>query len=472
MSDILNETQNVDLSSDVQLVDTKFRRGTYDEYLKSVDADTTTDNDIYIIGGNSDVPEGVQNDGPLRLYVGNQTVVPVLSKNMVVGGKLYNAGTPIEDVISSSSGTTPPIPDDPDDPVNPDKPAQPSVLTEELTTTTSVGFIENGTTYQKGTSLEDILRNLLSKELFPTAATAPTVDIKYNGSNANTNVAQQMFVGTMVTIPVVTMNAKGGHFNPEWANPGGKDPYTEFTYGALSMAYINGFTGLSEYLDGNDRENSITTTPDGFSDDSITLSLTIPGQYEVERGMNSVSTSSRANHSKPYTSTQFNTEAYPVSSMGNIVNPDNQNFQSDMTWIDGTARRSDIMYTVNGMLKIYTNGLYQSSNPGVAPDTGYPNESAGAHINKVYNTNTASNELIIEHIACLGGRQLWIKVPSNMSLNSVKSYNSDNQAYSNNVKFYNIGNETIDGFTYTKFECNTNQSGSNTYQFTFKVAAA
>lgn len=50
MSEILNETQNVDLSSDVQLVDTKFRRGTYEEYVKSVDADTTTDNDIYIIG--------------------------------------------------------------------------------------------------------------------------------------------------------------------------------------------------------------------------------------------------------------------------------------------------------------------------------------------------------------------------------------------------------------------------------------
>lgn len=468
MSDILNETQNVDLSSDVQLVDTKFRRGTYDEYVKSVDADTTTDNDIYIIGGNSDVPEGVQNDGPLRLYVGNQTVVPVLSKNMTVGGILYNAGTPIEDVISSSTGTTPPTPDDPDDPVI----VQPSVLTEELTTTTSVGFIENGTTYQKGTSLEDILRNLLSKELFPTAATAPTVDIKYNGSNNNTSVTQQMFVGTMVTIPVVTMNAKGGHFNPEWANPGGKDPYTEFTYGALSMAYINGFTGLEEYLDGNDRMNSIVTTPDGFSDDSITLNLNVSGQYEVERGTNSVTTYVKATHSQPYTSIQFDTVAYPVSSMGNVINQSNPNFNPNMIWSYGNVERSNIKFTVNGMLKIYTNGLYQSSNPGVAPDTGYPNESTGAHIDKVIDTNTANNELFIQHIACLGGRQLWIKVPSNMSLNSVKSYNSDNQAYSNNVKFNNIENDTIDGFTYTKFECNTDQSGSNTYQFTFKVAAA
>lgn len=468
MSDILNETQNVDLSSDVQLVDTKFRRGTYAEYVKSVDADTTTDNDIYIIGGNSDVPEGVQNDGPLRLYVGNQTVVPVLSKNMTVGGILYNAGTPIEDVISSSTGTTPPTPDDPDDPVI----AQPSVLTEELTTTTSVGFIENGTTYQKGTSLEDILRNLLSKELFPTAATVPIVDIKFNGYGTNTNVTQQKFVGDMVSIPEVIMNANGGHFNPSWANPGGNYPYTKFTYGALSMVYINGFTGLEEYLTDNDRINSIITTPDGFSDDSITLSLSIHGQYEVVRGANGVSTSSRATHSKPYTSTQFDTEAYPVSSIGTIINPENQNFQSDMTWTDGVVLRSNIKFTVNGMLKIYTNGLYQSNNPGVTPDTGYPDETTGAYINKVYNTNTANNALVIEHIACLGGRQLWIKVPSNMSLSTggVKSYDSDKRVYSNNVSFNNIGNETIDGFTYNVYECNTNQSGSNTYQFTFKVA--
>lgn len=384
---------------------------------------------------------------------------------MSVGGKLYNAGTPIEDVVSLSV----PIPDESDD-------EQPSVLTEELTAATSVGLIEKGTTYPKGTSLEDILRDLLNKELFPEAATLPSKKV-YIGSNMNQSVSSNQFVGNAFSIPKMSLGTVGGNFNPSWANPDNTPPYTKFVYGILRVDYSSGFTGLGDILNDptDNYKNSVVTTPVGYSGDSIALELTIPGQYPIVRGPNEILVYSRINYEEPYKTSEFEEIAWPLSSVGNVVDNSNSNYSADMTWIGGNQVNTYTM-KVNGFLKLYTNGLYQSNNPGVAPETGYPDDE-DSFINKYINTNDANEGLVIEHIACLGGKNLWIETPVNMTLLSVKSYDSDKRAYSNDVTFdqrgpearyINVGEDEI-MYEYYNYICNTRENGSNTYQFTFKV---
>lgn len=87
-----------------------------------------------------------------------------------------------------------------------------AVLTDDLTTAISVGGIDSGVTYEAGTPLETLLRDLLEPTLFPTL-TNPSASITYNSS-------QYYEVKSTVSAMQGTVALNRGSINPKYGTSG------------------------------------------------------------------------------------------------------------------------------------------------------------------------------------------------------------------------------------------------------------
>lgn len=87
-----------------------------------------------------------------------------------------------------------------------------SVLSDDLTTAISVGGIDSGVTYEKGTSLETLFRDLLEPTLFPTL-TNPSASITYGAS-------QYYEVKATVNAMQATVALNRGGINPAYGTSG------------------------------------------------------------------------------------------------------------------------------------------------------------------------------------------------------------------------------------------------------------
>ena len=87
-----------------------------------------------------------------------------------------------------------------------------AVLSDDLTTAISVGGISSGVTYEAGTPLEDLWRDLLEPTLYP-SFTAPSASITYG---ANTYYA----VGATVSALSATVTLNRGAINPAYGTSG------------------------------------------------------------------------------------------------------------------------------------------------------------------------------------------------------------------------------------------------------------
>lgn len=83
-----------------------------------------------------------------------------------------------------------------------------AVLSDDLTTAISVGGIDSGVTYEAGTPLETLLRDLLEPTLFPTL-TNPSASITYNSS-------QYYEVKSSVSAMQATVALNRGSINPQY----------------------------------------------------------------------------------------------------------------------------------------------------------------------------------------------------------------------------------------------------------------
>ena len=84
-------------------------------------------------------------------------------------------------------------------------------LTDDLTTAVTVGGIESGTTYEEGTPLEDILRDMLDPVMYPTL-TNPSVSLAGSGSK---------LLETGATLAVtLTATFNRGSINPAYGTSG------------------------------------------------------------------------------------------------------------------------------------------------------------------------------------------------------------------------------------------------------------
>lgn len=123
-------------------------------------------------------------------------------------------------------------------------------LSEDITVaglndTYGCGLIKNGNTIKAGTSLMDIMKQMLSKEINPKAATKPSISISKAASASGLHE-----VGESVNVGTATIVKRAGHFNnDEWASP--KQPEAVFTWSneKMSSTLTNGAEGYAAQTD-------------------------------------------------------------------------------------------------------------------------------------------------------------------------------------------------------------------------------
>lgn len=103
-------------------------------------------------------------------------------------------------------------------------------LTDDLTASVTVGGITSGTTYEEGTSLEDILRDMLDPIAYPTL-TNPSVNLSGSGSKL-------LEIGSTLAV-TLTATFSRGSINPAYGTSG-------YRSGAVTGYSLNGGTVQSE----------------------------------------------------------------------------------------------------------------------------------------------------------------------------------------------------------------------------------
>lgn len=179
----------------------------------------------------------------------------------------------------------------------------------------ATGIFE-GNKIPKGTSVQEILTKLLCKEIFPDAATKPTISVSASGAPSGLKE-----INSTVTIPAFTTSTNAGHFNP---SPNGT--HTQPATGSV-------FSGIK-----------LTTTKSGFTNYTLAADATSVVQQTgitVSEGINSVTCGVTGNYSKP--------TGVPVTNLGN------QATGATYTFTAGTATNSTKV-SVTGVYPIYSNG--------------------------------------------------------------------------------------------------------------------
>lgn len=186
--------------------------------------------------------------------------------------------------------------------------------------------IANGDTIPAGTSLQEILVKLLSKELYPSAATKPSIDISGEKSFGLVEV------GSTVTIPAVSMTKSVGKFNAGYTSP--TQPTPEITWSNEKMtAAVSGFGGV--------------TIAEG------TTSLT-EVEATVALGANTVTYTADASYTAPSNS--------PKTNLGNNTTKTSETANDGTaTWTAGNANKNNVITTATGVYPVYTNGVAAST---------------------------------------------------------------------------------------------------------------
>lgn len=186
--------------------------------------------------------------------------------------------------------------------------------------------IANGDTIPAGTSLQEILVKLLSKELYPNAATKPSVDISGEKSFGLVEV------GSTITIPAVSMTKSVGKFNASYASPA--QPTPEITWSNEKMtASVSGFGGVT-----------IAAGTTSLAEVEATVAL----------GNNTVTYTADASYTAPSNS--------PKTNLGNDTTKTGEDAaDGTATWAAGNANKNNVKTTATGVYPIYTNGVTAST---------------------------------------------------------------------------------------------------------------
>lgn len=186
--------------------------------------------------------------------------------------------------------------------------------------------IANGDTIPAGTSLQEILVKLLSKELYPNTATKPSIDISGEKSFGLVEV------GSTVTIPAVSMTKSVGKFNASYTSPTQPDP--EITWSNEKMtAAVSGFGSVT-----------IAEGTTSLAEVDATVAL----------GANTVTYTADASYTAPSNS--------PKTNLGNDTTKTSETANDGTaTWAAGNANKNNVKTTATGVYPIYTNGVTAST---------------------------------------------------------------------------------------------------------------
>lgn len=300
----------------------------------------------------------------------------------------------------------------------------------------ATGIFE-GNKIPKGTSVQEILTKLLCKEIFPDAATKPTITVTASGAPSGLHE-----INSTVTIPAFTTSTNAGHFNP---SPNG--------------------THTQPVTGSNFSNIKFTTTKSGFTNYTVAADATSVVQQTgitVSEGTNSVTCKVTGEYSKP--------TGIPVTNLGN------QATGATYTFSAGTATNSTTV-SVTGVYPIYSNGK-------AAPSDG---KAANAKVSSEGPTMTPQTNN--KHGLINTGGKLWvffakqaaapytIYLPTGKyKITDAKMLNPTANAYDANVLNNFIANQRTvtlqsggQDMTYTAYEY-SGANGPNCVEFTIGKA--
>ena len=300
----------------------------------------------------------------------------------------------------------------------------------------ATGIFE-GNKIPKGTTVQEILTKLLCKEIFPDAATKPTITVTASGAPSGLHE-----INSTVTIPAFTTSTNAGHFNP---SPNG--------------------THTQPVTGSNFSNIKFTTTKSGFTKYTVAADAPSVAQQTgitVTEGINSVTCNVTGDYTKP--------TGIPVTNLGN------QATGATYTFSAGTATNSTTV-SVTGVYPIYSNGK-------AAPSDG---KAANAKVSSEGPTMTPQTNN--KHGLINTGGKLWvffakqaaapytIYLPTGKyKITEAKMLNPTANAYDANVLNNFIANQRTvtlqsggQDMTYTAYEY-SGANGPNCVEFTIGKA--
>lgn len=176
-------------------------------------------------------------------------------------------------------------------------------LGEEITVaglddTYGCGLIKNGNTIPVGTSLTEILKQMLSKELNPKGATKPSISISKAGSASGLHE-----IGETINVGTATISKTAGYFNNNgWASPA--QPAATFSWSNEKMS------------------SELTNGAEGYTTQTDVASIA-QGTAKTVKGANKVTITASADYSAPTNK--------PITNLNNPYDGENA------TWVAGTA---------------------------------------------------------------------------------------------------------------------------------------
>lgn len=343
----------------------QFRRGTKAQYDALLDKD---ENDFYIIGGN---------DEPVTMYVGDEMV---------------------QDIIN-----------------------------EEIVVTSEFGSYDTGEKINAGTTVAEILKKMLCKEMFPTYTT-PSASISYSSAPSG-----NQFVGDSMTIPTLSLSMKSGNFVSEWTQP---SPIYDTSGETISTSSLIGFDGYT------------TRTVNGTTINSQSVT--------IAPGTNSLKVSGSYNYESPSNN--------PVSNL-NKECPEHK-------WASGTATATTKTISCTGVYRIYSNAAVENPSGNGEPAVTISNKTSVESLTGKYTNSTTNNTFMLKlgfssMTAGVESTYREIHLPENVKIESQYGYGL--AGYDLNASFNYVGQVTHDNITYNKFVYGNENIGANTFQITCKV---
>ena len=184
-----------------------------------------------------------------------------------------------------------------------------------LNDTYGCGLIKNGNTIPAGTSLTEILKQMLSKEINPAAATKPSISISKAGPASGLHE-----IGESVSVGTATISKTSGRFNNNgWASP--TQPAATFSWSNEKMS------------------SKLTNGAEGYVAQTDVASIA-QGTAKTVKGTNKVTITASADYSAPTNK--------PITNLNKPYDGANA------TWVAGTATSSEVV-TWTGVYPCFTN---------------------------------------------------------------------------------------------------------------------
>ena len=220
---------------------------------------TQTEDGKFVYGNGSEAPESVTAAGKyIRLHFNADSKANdiFLSVNDLVD--VYKGG---KDIAVKEDNTI-------------DVALDEDITVAGLSDTYGCGLIKNGNTIKAGTSLSEVLKMMLSKELNPAPSTEPSISI------AKASAASGLHeIGEIINVGTASISKTAGKFNNNgWTSPAQPTPTFEWSNEKMSSTITSGATGYAT-------QTNVATIGQGTA--------------TTEKGSNKITISASADYSAP-----------------------------------------------------------------------------------------------------------------------------------------------------------------------------